>query len=811
MKPWDAAARAWTALAALIGGFVLARTLHDTPTWLWLVFAAAFALASRFLTRRACAGLLLVSVVMLGAGWWSGRTGNAGTDQRVKPALVVVEGVVADVPRALEQSSPIPFGPGVVHAFTIRAERGTLRVRAAGRRPELRPGDRVTVEGMHSPVAAPRNPGERDPRSRAAQQRFLGSIDTSATLVNRKDSPLALRDRIARLSHALRARSLTALSPVDHGPAQTPSRGVALARSLLLGEDEAALDPAREAFTRVGLSHVLAISGFHLVVLVWSVTLALRLLGDRGWLEPLIVAGLVAFYLLIVPAEAPIVRAGAMAMCFLGADMLGRRHDRLALLAWIACGLLLWRPADAFALGFQLSVGLTGVLLWLGTSVHDRVWGVRLKGAITTPDPTIFSWLTGGFRSLVSASLLCWLVSVPIIAWHTGSVSVLAIPATLIVVPLCVGLMWLGFLAILGGVIWPGLARVLAQPIETLGRWTTDIVLWFDESRFSLLRVAPFSTLLATCAAGLALWWCATGRWRSIPHWLATALVLGWAGLELRTTSALAPDVLVRVDTLAVGDGTCHIVRSGYDAMLWDCGSLTRADIGSRTLPRAARALGVTRIPVAVLTHPNLDHDNGLLDAARTMGMRTLLVGDATLDAVRELPNSRLALALAEMERRGVVIRRIAAGDTLTFGNVEARFLWPDDAFDATAPNERSLVAALVAPNSPLSATSLLLTGDIQEDAIDGLMRAHHDLRTRVLEVPHHGSAIRASIDLLYHVDARVVHQSTGPRRATDPRMDQWREGREWGITARDGWLWTEVDRRGLTRTGSMLQSLQRP
>ncbi len=804
MRTWDAAARAWTALAALIGGFVLARSLPDTPPWLWFTLAAAFALTARFFTRRACAAALLVSVVALGAGWWSSRTGALTTDQAEMPALIATRGVVVDPPRTLESSSPIPFGPAVLQSFTLRTERGTLRVRASGRLPELRPGDRISIQGAFSPIRPPRNPGERDPRPRASQQRLLGSIDTAATLIAQEAGPLAFRDRIARAAHTLRARALTALEPIDVGAAGPSSRGTALARSLLLGEDEAALDPAREAFTRVGLSHVLAISGFHLVVLVWSVTIGLRLLGDRGWLEPLIVAALVVIYLLIVPAEAPIVRAGAMAICFLSADALGRRHDRLALLAWIACALLLWRPADAFALGFQLSVGLTGVLLHLGTRVNDRVWGVRLKGAITTPDPTIRTWLAGGFRSLVSASLLCWLVSVPLIAWHTGSISVLAIPATLIVVPLCVLLMWLGFLAILGGVVWPGFARLLAQPIEFLGAWTTDIVLWFDESRFSLVRIAPFSTLLAACCVGLALWWCASGRCRSIPHWLATLLVLGWAGLELRTTSALAPDVLVRIDTLAVGDGTCHIVRSGPDTMLWDCGSLTRVDIGSRTLPRAARALGITRIPVAVLTHPNLDHDNGLLDAARTMGLRTLFVGDATLDAVRAMPHARLAHALAEMEHRGVAIRRIAAGDTLALGDVEARFLWPVAGFDSDAPNERSLVAAFVARGAPLASTSLLLTGDIQEAAIDGLLRSHPDLRTRVLEIPHHGSAIRASVDLLHHVDARVVHQSTGPRRAADPRMAQWHEGRQWGITARDGWVWTEIDARANTRTGSM-------
>lgn len=757
-----------------------------------------------------CAVLLLAAALGCGGAWWTIRVGGASAGSEVAGSgrLIVVEGEVLDGVRSVEAAGVAAgFGPGRIVAFTLGTERGRFRVRATGRVEAFLPGDRLRVEGVWTPVDGPRNPGERDPRARAAQEGLLGRLETSGALIERVApergvSPMA---RVKRAALALRARALEAIG----GGEGEPRRGLALARSLLLGEDEAALAPAREAFTRVGLSHVLAISGFHLVVLVWSVAMAVRLFGDRGGLESLVVAGLVGLYLLIVPAEAPILRAGAMVVCFLVADALGRRHDRLALLAWIACGLLLWRPTDAFGLGFQLSVGLTATLLWLGQRMDERVWGLRLRGRVTTPDPTVWSWIAGGFKSLVSASALCWLVGLPVIAWHTGSVSLLAIPATLVVVPLCVVLMWLGFLAILAGVVWPGAGRVLLGPIETLGAWTTDVTLWFDESGVSLVRIGPISVLLAGAGVLLALWWCASGRWRSAAHWLATALVLAWAGFELRMASLPRADVVARLDTFAVGDGTCHLVRSGADALLWDCGSLMRTDVGSRTLVRGARALGVTRIPVAVLTHPNLDHYNGLVDAARTMGLRTLLVGDATLDHVASSRDTSLGLALIELERRGVEIRRVGAGDVVAFGHVEIRFLWPPEGYLSGAANERSLVAAFVARGAGLESAAVLLTGDIQAEAIGGVMAAYPELRTSVLEMPHHGSAIRAAVDLLYHTEARSVHQSTGERRAMDPRMGAWREAHEesggvWGITARDGWVWSEALRGGAVRSGSM-------
>lgn len=824
-SPWGAAARAWISLGALALGFVVAKRLGSAAPlagepWVWLGAAGACVVASIAMRGIGARGMLLAALACVGGAWWLIRIGAIDRDATLSHApsgvvtnrVVTVGGVVVSEPRVIGTSRT--FGPATVQTFDVRVEwiegspvawrPGDLVRVWCGGRVEVGAGERVRCRATVEPVGGPRNPGERDARVRAAQDRLIGHAHTSSALIEalgREPGPGAA---MLRASAWLRARAEGALG-------NGGSRGAALVRSLILGEDDGPtgeMASAREAFTRVGLSHVLAISGFHLVVLVWTVVVVLRLFGDLGAVEPLTVGALVVLYLLIVPAEAPVVRAGIMALAFLGADAMGRRHDRLAVLGWVACGLLLWRPADVMSLGFQLSVGLTGTLLLLGTTVNDRIWGPRLRGGTTTPDPTGWSWIVGGARSLVSASLLCWVVGLPLIAWHTGSVSVLAMPATLVVVPLCVVLMWIGFVALLGGMIWPPIARALDPIVHGLGEGIADIVLWFDESGVSLVRVAPFTFLLAASATGLALWWCASGRWRSAPHWLATALVLGWGAMELRSTASLLPDVSVRLDTLAVGDGTCHIVRSGSGggAMLWDCGSLARSDVGARTLPRAARALGITRIPLAVLTHPNLDHYNGLLDAARTMGLRTLLVGDATLDHVMASGDTGLGEMLRELERMGVEIRRVGAGDALDLGDVRVEFIWPEDGFESSEPNERSLVARIEIARigGKSERADVLLTGDIQAAAIDAMMRAHPGLRARVMEMPHHGSVIREARGMLVWAAPQAVHQSTGPRRAEGDPWEAQREGRWWGVTATDGALWSEVTRDGAVRSGSM-------
>jgi ComEC/Rec2-related protein len=820
----------------------------------WFVLALLAAVGAGMTRRRVCAGLLLASVFLVGVGWWSLRiTEGAERLARTLPpeareptgALVTLRGLVIEPPTMLEPSRFLPIPGEPDHTMTVRVlssgegvgdaetphanpasiAAGTkIRMRVTrGATLSVRAGDRVRcVVRLHT-IDGPLNPGEFDARLRAAQDRVLGRGVTSAALVETLDGSgslvLAMESAFLRARWELRARALHVLGgdPGGSGPGQT-NQGLSLVRSLLLGQDERALEPSRDAFTRVGLSHILAISGFHLVVLVWSFTIVLRAIRDFGALEPLLVALLILGYLLILPVEAPIVRAGVMALAFLLADALGRRHQRLAILGWVAILLLLARPADALSLGFQLSVGLTALLIGCGARVHERVWGVTLRGQLRMRDPTLGSWALEQGKGLVSTSLLCWLVSLPIIAFHTGSVSLLAVPATVVVVPLSVVLMWIGFVTLLGGMLFAPVSSLLLPVLDVVASVNLGAVHWFDESRFSLIRVAPFSPILAAGACGLSLWWAHSGRWRSVAHWLATLLLLSWGAMEVSRATALGPSVLIRVDTLAVGDGSCHIIRSGGEAMLWDCGSLARGDVGSRLLPRAARALGVMSIRTGVLTHPNLDHANGFLDAARTMGLRTLLVEEGTLSHARANPGGYLAEALAGLRARGVEIRLVGAGDAFVLGDADVRFLWPRPGFESREPNERSLVALIAARAGDHAGErrSVLMTGDVQGEAIAGLRASYPTLRPGVLEMPHHGSYITEAVEFVLALDPPSVHQSTGMRRATDPRWEAVRTGSAspaggtgnasetwWGVTAVDGALFSEIRADGSLRHGS--------
>ena len=802
--------RAVWVFVLLAAGLALGRYGTDLPAAGWLG-AACGALVLAALTRgRTTVAALALACTVFGAGWFVVRIREAPPDSLAarlteSPAPLTVTGIVLDTP-ARVPGDPDPLAPESYTgepdwAWRLRVEsvdpgpgpaRGVLRVRGA--EPGVRAGDRVRVTGLARTVPAPMNPGEHDRRLSAAQDGVAGSFRAPrAELIERlipRGGPLprlfAARLRWAAALHD-RVRSLLGVGAGE-------SEHAALLAALLLGEEQPALRDVRSAFTRVGLAHVLAISGFHMAVLAGVALLALRVGGDGGRVEPVLVAVLIVAYLAILPVSAPVWRSGLMVLALLAADAAGRRYDRLAVLAWTGVALLVWRPMDFWSLGFQLSFGLLAVLIRFGPVMHARLWGVGLRGLRRGPPEGARAWVIESLRRLVSANVLCWLVSLPLIAYHTGQVSLLAVVAGVVVVPLVTLLLAGAYATVAVGLLIPP-AAALAQPVLAfVAKFTTYVVWWMDGWPPASVRVAPVSLAWAAGATMLVLYLCTRARVRRPIPWLALVAAAAWFALEQDHAGRLPRDAAARIDTLSVGDGTCHLVRAGGGAILWDCGS-TAPGVGRYTVPRALLALGVARVEAAVITHPDLDHYNGLLDAAGPLGLRTVYVGECFNEQAAARPGGPEALVLRGLGAFGIDVRVLAAGDAVRVGEASIEILGPPPGARWVKTNDHSLVGLLRAGSA-----GVLLTGDIEAEAMGWLTQHHPDLAAAAVEAPHHGSARPDAYPFVAALGPRIVIQSTGPDRVNDARWDGVRAGRVWLTTATDGAITTEVRRDGTVR-----------
>lgn len=783
--------RAFGALACTMAGMWIIPALGLPSAW-WFTAAVVAALAGVPAPARWWWGPAGAAVLAAAAGWAQLRL-NEPSPARADAllgdnTLSRIEGTVRTTPKPVSR----PDGPGAPGAWRDAAVWFELSVRTVGEGrvaadgsitvivPEsgfagVRPGDRITVRGVFRRPNAPTNPGEPDWSRYANQRGHAGSLTVPGDgLIERRADGVSPAWRVVRWRDALRARAADALGDDP------------VLRALVLGQRDRDFEASYRVFQRAGVAHVLAVSGFHLALLAGMVVVLVRATGERGRLESLCAFAAIGVMLFLVPANAPIVRAGVLALAVLLADAAGRRWDRLTVLAWAATGLLIWRPLDASGLGFLLSVGITALLLAMGERDRAERWAL-----IERQRP-------GGWRSAARrvakafrVNACCWLVGTPVIAAATGVVSLAAPVAAVVIVPLAGLLLALGWMQAILGLVLPGIAaRTAGLPVALAGV-CTGLASWFDRLPFASVVVHAGWGWAGVATACAAAWVLRPDRRR----WTAPALIACTIWLIAGARMAGRVDGL-RIDMLDVGDGTAALVRSGREALWWDCGALHR-DVDDIAAD-AARALGSPRVRTAIITHANLDHFNALPGIAESCGLREVLITPA-LDALAEGP---WAQTRALLESRGVTFRVLRAGDAFVFGDARAEVLWAGAADDPRwLGNDGSMVVRFTLPTGS-GERSLVLCGDIQTAGIARLLAAYPGLTADIAEAPHHGSANAAAVEFVGSLSPRVVLQSSGPSRTGLPAWDAVRASTMWLATPDLGAVHAHIRPDGVIITG---------
>lgn len=830
--------RTWLLLGCLALGILLARLAHEQGlawiSWWGFLLAAVFSVIAVFTTARVTRCLMIAAVIVFGAALAQSRIFERPTNDLASQVILTrgtvfnhsLDAGIIDVegflPAAWERVLT-PQGPFAkfqirepswsadlsVRRMLVtdatgeepvwRSASGTLRVVMKGdAAPTSTAGDSVRVTGQLLLPDPAENPGDEKRLLFEAQDRFAGILRcTSPSLV--QPSPSSgfvddVRSLFARGGAAMRARLQRVLDHASNSNG-THSQTRQLMGALLLGEHELERTPVGFAYMRLGLSHILTISGFHLTVLALTGLWAIRLFGDRGWIEPALVALLVLVYILALPAQSPIIRSALMVLSLLVTDAMGRKYDRVCVLAWVSIALLFWRPADLWSLGFQLSVGLTAMLLWAGEHAPQALFGPSLRGAVKPLDSSsAATTVKDGIKSAVGSAAMCWLTSIPIIASTTGVVSLAGMLASLLLTPIFVVLLWMGYITLLIGMLVPAIATPAGFVLEWLCDIALRVALWIDSFQLSSLRVPsiPFWWSIAATAL-IALCWRMWSSWSRSSRRNAMLVGVLWCIMLVPIAllaRGLPSNVALRVDMLAVGDGSCFLIRSGTDAMLWDAKALPPRGATPRTAA-IARQLGAWRVRTVLVTHPDIDHMGGILDVIEPLGVQEVLVGPRLQQQATQQPDGAAAVMLAELARLNVRVRVIAAGDEITLGRARFSIVSPQPRAEWHADNEHSLVALVEAPrNEQTEPARLLMTGDAGELAITALEYAKFP-PIDVMELPHHGSAQTAAMEWVQKLQPRVILQSTGQSRVDDPRWDETRDAltnTQWFVTPKHGW-----------------------
>lgn len=583
-------------------------------------------------------------------------------------------------------------------------------------RPQERRGQ-LTVRGRLLPPRARTVPGGFD---QAAWLRGQGGLLTLAPTA-------VLAGASVREAQPLRSARAGVQGWFESGWQSLNPATEALLRGAELGDrsdlNSMELSPGytvRDAFARAGLTHLLALSGQHVSLLVGALTVLLLWLPLPAWTRYALPAAFLLVYLgLIVNTSPSVVRAGVTGLLTLAALALGRgRLDPVGLVALVAAGLLILFPLWLVMPGFQLSfLAVAGLLLL------PRVLAL-LPPAWTRPGWPLF--LSGS----VAMTTLAQLATLPLIAGSFGVVSLSALPANLLAGPVMSLLIPLGFLA---GLLGP-LGAILKFPLELLGAALLQLA-----DVFGRWPVLPWGAVggagyaaYALAALGGVLW--LLGRVRA-PVALGTVLAC-------MLLTALPPRIsparqLVFLD---VGQGDATLLQTPELRMLVDGGGTPHGDydLSRSTLP-ALHALGVHALDIVVATHSDTDHIEGLAGVLRAMPVGELWIGQ------RDQDNRNLAGLLEIAAERGIPVREVRRGDVVEAGRLRLEVLWPKGPPWSTETNENSVALRLTDTGKDGQIWRTALLGDLPAPLEHSLGLG----RLNVLKAPHHGSRHSTSEPLL--------------------------------------------------------------
>lgn len=668
---------------------------------------------------------------------------------------------------------------------------GKIRVQVRGRVSGIDAGDRVEMYCELGGFSGAQNPGGFD------FAKYLRNRGVHVGASVQSVSALKVIDKgggafVVRLRKCLR----TFMSERLLGEGFSDERGAGLVEALVLGQRGRIDGETYEAFRKTNLAHFISLSGMHMGMLVGFLWGLSHLMQLEKRLRGVFCIVLIILYLLVIPTRAPSLRAAIIAGVFLMAVIMRRRGNIVNSISLAAILLLLWQPCDLFNAGWQLSfVSVLAIMCfqgrieywliwrwgnWLGTIGKRGMWGGFFAGIIKTS------------VQLLSVGIAAWIGTCGIILYHFGTIALLSSVWTVLVFPLVLGVVTLGYVQVLCSFILPTVGVVIGIAVGAIAEtlvWAVRFIASIDNLQVHVGRIGVWLVICYYVWLILGrFWYCRRkGLKKTVMRVLFTILAVS---VFVTMYEPFARKKL-RVTCLDVGHGQAIVVQlAGGRNVLFDAGSLMRSNCGQRVVNPFLQAMGIGKLDAIFLSHDDIDHINGVPEIVGSCKVSNVFVNNGFVNAVE---GSRSASFLEEcLKDHDLGLKRLDS-EFLSSQFPEISIIWPpaDVCNDASiSDNDKAMVVML-----QYAGRKILLCSDIETFAQEEILRANPDLKADVLVMPHHGSKTNLVAGFVEQLGAETIIVSCSKSR----QKTAYKEKRtvKSFYTAIDGAISVTVDTKG--------------
>lgn len=521
---------------------------------------------------------------------------------------------------------------------------------------------------------------------------------------------------------------------------EEPMKGIAGA--LIFGERHFLSANTEEAYQKLGLIHILAVSGLHVGLISGVVFFGLIRSGITRERAETILLWILPLYMIVAGFAPSVIRAGTVVMLYIIFRKMNVSIPPFPLLCYIALILLFIHPYYLFHVGFQLSFLISGSLLLSRFILAKRTRMTQMVLVTVISQITAFPVLLYHFYEFSLLSFVLNLIIVPVIAF--------------LILPVVFLLFFLSFLNV-------SIMKMFSQPfnilIEIIHRFLVEATSWH---MFHLVFGKP-NTFFLWLLSFTIFWWLYRLDRFSIRKQKMIAPTI--AVIFVCTSTMIAPyfNKYGTVTVLDVGQGDSIVIELPYRKAVYviDGGGVlpfakeewqkrkNPYDPGKSIVVSYLKARGIGTIDKVVVTHGDFDHYGGLYSVLHDMRVKELLygAGDTFKEGERHF--------LQYVNGLNIPIQWVKEGMGWKKDSYSFHVLWPER--NMPPGNQRSIVIY-----TELGGVGWLFTGDIEEEVEEMLLQHHPHLRAEFLKVGHHGSRTSTTSSFVQQLQPVAAFISAG-------------------------------------------------
>ena len=498
----------------------------------------------------------------------------------------------------------------------------------------------------------------------------------------------------------------------------------ALIPGMVLGDTSKQTAQFKDQMKRSGLTHLVAVSGANFAIVSGFVLWCMQFLIRRTRYRVIATAVALACFIALVRPSPSVLRAAAMAAVLLSAHVTKRKTDALPALGFAIVAVVLGDPWQSRDAGFALSVLATAGLLLLAPLIENHLpTHKKLAGALAPP---------------IAAMVFC----APILVALSGYLSPMSIFANLLAAPFVAPITIVGFIAALVSPFAPVITVILIFIIRFPAGAIVGIAHW--SAGFPVLTIHSGTIGFAIVAVLAGSIWLFKKHWRQITAVLVVVILsLTWIQRWPAGDWQIANCDVGQGDSMVINlhNGQGIVIDVGPDPVAVD---------------KCLGNLGITEIPLLILSHFHSDHVGGLSGLLQSRHVGQVWISN-NLEPLLESTHSLALLNQSE-------IVTVQKGFVSQIAGIQFEVLWPENVTKnfASMPGDGSMINnSSIAVLATSADWSLFTAGDLEPPAQNEILGSVREVD--IYKVCHHGSKYQDE-ELMSALSAQIAVISVGAK-----------------------------------------------